>query len=192
MAFSLSQMHQTNFWMGSANGKAYTIVYAAMTASASYDGHIFKTTVVLSNGKSTVLEWEGRKSRGWGLGRGLCSSPEIKKILRRNNTFLCKIFAWFIILFQNIACWKNKLTVCRSQKIFLYKKMSKSGTPGIPVLEVENSPVLWKNPPFLQLSTITPITLAEAMLLDKRYHFIGISVKKCPYSLSWKTSSLLK
>jgi len=56
--------------------------------------------------------------------------------------------------------------------------MSKSGTPGIPVLEVENSPVLWKNPPFLQLSTITPITLAEAMLLDKRYHFIGISVKK--------------
>ena len=53
------------------------------------------------------------------------------------------------------------------------------GPPGIPVMEVENSPppALWKNPRnplFLQLSTITPITLAKAVLLSKRCHFMSI------------------
>jgi len=53
----------------------------------------------------------------------------------------------------------------------------KPGPPRIPILEVENSPPFVKKFPksfFLQLSTITPITLAETVLLNKRCHFMSI------------------
>jgi len=127
--------------------------------------------------------------------RTLCKTVCFTHAVKCSEAFVANITKMFTIIKKNIIypiCYKY----CNMSKNSIFFRRYDTiqilisntvvrvpppgpGPPEIPVLEVKNSPPRFceknpRNPSFLQLSTITPITLVEAVLLDKRCHFLDI------------------